>query len=248
MHSLSIPRLPIIGVVAMLALPVTIGGRRASRPLPALLVLPASLPGSQEPPPQAQPSAWFDGDRRQFANVVEGLQAELFIAPVQIQRCGLDRSTRSLMGARVAMALSKRHGVETGNPYAIQRALGEGLRRIDATAIRSMATKAGAKRLVMLYAGHDRASNLIVTAQVFRRNGNDTTWTGAAPVDFTSPIGESEAPGGSSRTRSSIGSWRRFSPVQPRSRWRRSAGRCRGFRTRWQACSTSPPGVRSTGQ
>lgn len=195
MPSLSFPRLPIGGVVALLILPVATAVAQQGALFRPPSCTSAQQPMSQEAPLQSRPSAWFDADRRQFATVVEGLRTELFIAPVQVQNCGLDRSTRSLMGARVAMALSRRHGLETGNPYAIQRALGEGLRRIDATAIRQMATQANARKLVMLYAGHDRNSNLIVTAQAFRRNGDSPTWIGEPPIEFKSPIGESESVG-----------------------------------------------------
>src|SRR6187401_2578174 len=87
--------------------------------------------------PAAPPSAWVATDRRTFEAVLGSARAEVLVAPVQVQGFGFDRSTRSLMQLHVVDAF-RRSGMEPGNAFAIQRALGEGLRTIDLADLRKL--------------------------------------------------------------------------------------------------------------
>jgi hypothetical protein len=111
-------------------------------------------------------SVWAEEDRKRFADILAGFRSDLLLAPVQIDRCGIDRGNRSLMGAQLSDATAAARGGGLADPYVVQRALGEGMRQIDFEEIRKIAMQTGAKRALLTYAGHDTRGNLLVTAQI----------------------------------------------------------------------------------
>jgi len=141
---------------------------------------------------RAPASAWFEQERQTFAAVLAASRAQVFVAPVQVHLHGLDRSTRSMMAAHLAAALGT--GGEGANSFAVQRALGEGLRRVPLVDLQKLAGAIGAARLIVTYAGHDGRGTLVVTLQSWTFDASTTLWKPGAVIERKTAIGENEAP------------------------------------------------------
>lgn len=151
-----------------------------------LIVVPVSLSMAQTPPPSpagAAPqaasrpdtlqmawgsrplpdSAWLADEREHFTSLAPGRYAYV-VAPVTSMGLGVDQVTRLIVQARLAALLAER-GAAVVNPFVTQRALGEGLRVIDAAALQSFARKAGAAGIVTVDLTHDGAGTLRLAVQ-----------------------------------------------------------------------------------
>ena len=83
-----------------------------------------------------------------------------------MQWYGLDRIERSLMTAELAYAIGDASDYTVADPFLVARALGEGMRRVDATGVDHLARTLGAKWIITGYVGHDLHHAFTLTLQV----------------------------------------------------------------------------------
>jgi hypothetical protein len=122
----------------------------------------ACTPGNQHfETPQ---SAWLDNDRKHVGAVLAKTHADTLVVPVQVQGYGLDPIERSVMSADFARALGARGVV--ADPFLVDRAFGEGRRRITPSEAEEMARRLGAARLITTFVGHDGHHAMALTIQV----------------------------------------------------------------------------------
>ena len=117
-------------------------------------------------------SPWVQKEKERFAKVLAFNQSDLFIAPIQVQANAFDRSTRSRMFAELSALIARSGQPALHNPYAVQRALGEGVRTSGTLALSELAKSLNAKQLLVVYVGHDGNQKMLVTVEL-RARGND---------------------------------------------------------------------------
>ena len=142
--------------------------------------------------PLAPKSAWIENDRAQFTKLLHGANVELFIAPVQVRDFGLDRSSRSLMTGELTAAFAASDTQQPLNSYLVQRALGDGLRKIDVAELIALANQTGARKRLIVSAGHDQKSNLLVTLKWAERTLPHGFWSIDKVRHFTFALGPTE--------------------------------------------------------
>ncbi|MDR3385591.1 MAG: hypothetical protein P4L92_00955 [Rudaea sp.] len=133
-------------------------------PLPDI----ASQPASPDP---LSLSKWLALRTKRYRNVLQGWQCDTLVVPVQVEEEAFDRATRNLMSGDIALALAGNSGCVT-DPYLIDLALGEGLRRDASDDVTALAAELKAKTIVTSYAGHDRSNHMRVTLRVDRLDGS----------------------------------------------------------------------------
>jgi len=126
--------------------------------------------------PDAYPKAvseWQANQKEVYADLLKGRKFDVLVVPVQVQDYALDRPTRSLMTAELSRAIGRARSIPMPDPYLVERALGDGARRLNIFAVRAFAKRIGAKRIVMAYVGHDRHHRMTLTIvdRVKSRNG-----------------------------------------------------------------------------
>lgn len=127
-------------------------------------------PGMRPPgtvPPPVPESAWLESERELYRTVLAKRKADLLVIPFQVQGYGLDRIERSLMTADLSYALAAAGKQTVADPFLLTRALGEGARRIDLGSAASLATRLGARRMLLGFVGHDKHHAFTVTLQLF---------------------------------------------------------------------------------
>lgn len=139
-------------------------------------------------------SVWFDAERGRYAALLTGKPCDTLVVPVQSQHLGFDRATRSLMTAQLALAVADASGRCVVDPYIASDALGEGLRRIEPSAVMQLAEAVKATTIVTTYVGHDGEHHLEVFANVqsigaaFSRAPVHRRWDGLAFADADPPF------------------------------------------------------------
>src|SRR5262245_44422567 len=100
--------------------PMRSPGSRTSPATPPQRIDTLTLAWGNRPVPD---SNWVRNDRAHFATIANGAY-DILVAPVASSGLGLNRTTRSLVQAKLAALLAER-GLKVVNPYVTQRALGE---------------------------------------------------------------------------------------------------------------------------
>jgi len=127
-------------------------------------------------------SEWQANEARIYADLLATRKFDILVVPFEVQEYGLDRATRSLMTAELSLAIGRAQSSPMPDPYLVQRALGEGARRLDPEVVHGLATRLGAKRIVWSYVGHDRNGAMTVTIE-------DEEWKGAVkPPASAKPV------------------------------------------------------------
>ena len=111
-------------------------------------------------------SAWIDSDRSLYQGVLARRKADVLVVPFQIQGFGLDRIERALMSADLAFELGRATNSSIADPFLVSRALGEGARRADPSAVFNLATRLGVRKILTAYVGHDGHHRFTLTIQV----------------------------------------------------------------------------------
>lgn len=145
-------------------------------------------------------SFWFDNERKRFSAILKLHPCDTLVVPVESQRFGFDRVTRSLMTAELAWMLAADPKRCVVDPYLAARALGEGMRRYERGAVEALARDVGAKTIVWTYAGHDdhMKMDLFVTTAtahpaeksdyVVYKDAASRSWPAIAFTDETPPF------------------------------------------------------------
>ncbi len=124
--------------------------------------------------PKAYPrsvSDWKSTEKKVYQKLLAAEKFDVLVVPFQVQEYALDRATRSLMTAQLALAIAAGQK-RTPNPYLVARALGDGDRRLDPKEVYAFADKIGVKKIIWGYVGHDRSHTMAVSIQSQERNAN----------------------------------------------------------------------------
>ncbi len=116
-------------------------------------------------------SDWIANDKTIYQKLLSAKQFDVLVVPFQVQEYALDRATRSLMTAELAMLIAKAQNVRVADTYQVARALGEGQRRVDAQEVYTLADKLNVQKIIWGYVGHNNQYQMSLTLQVQERNG-----------------------------------------------------------------------------
>jgi tetratricopeptide (TPR) repeat protein len=109
-------------------------------------------------------SAWRSGEEAYYDGLLSKGHFDLLVVPFQVQDYAVDRSTRSLMTAELALAIGAAQK-KVPDPYLVARALGDGERRLNADRINRLADKLRVSKIVWGYVGHLRNNTMRITIQ-----------------------------------------------------------------------------------
>jgi hypothetical protein len=124
---------------------------------------PVTVPKPVVDKPPASP--WLEKRTRRYFSLFKDTHCDVLVVPVQVEGGGFDRPNREIMTAELALALAA-NGKCVSDPYLVDLALGEGLRRRSADDILALARTIKASRIVTVYAGHYTAGQMRVTMQL----------------------------------------------------------------------------------
>ncbi|TAK63888.1 tetratricopeptide repeat protein [Methylobacter sp.] len=117
-------------------------------------------------------SDWKATEKSIYQKLLSGGKFDVLIVPFQVQEYALDRPTRSLMTAELALAISAAQKTHVPDSYLVARALGDGDRVLDPREVYSFADKIGIKKIIWGYVGHNRANQMSLSVKVEERNSN----------------------------------------------------------------------------
>lgn len=138
--------------------------RRISTPLPDYV---DTLLKDHSPIP---PSAWIQGRKVQYQNLLHQAKFDILVVPFQVQHFGIDAIGRSLMTAYLVASLQGTTSIRIPNPDLVAKALGENARTYKKKDVYQLARALGVKTVVWGYVGHDRVADMRVTLQIQRRD------------------------------------------------------------------------------
>jgi hypothetical protein len=122
------------------------------------------IPGSHGTSLTPPRSEWLETERDSYTTAVVKTAAEILVVPFQGQGYGLDRIERALMTLDLAYELGAHARI--ADPQLVARALGDGARRLERTAVLGLAGRLGVRKVVMGYVGHDKHHVMTLTIQV----------------------------------------------------------------------------------
>jgi len=143
-------------------------------------VLQALLDAVKYAPPA---SRWVASEKALYLQLLSRARADVVVAPVQVEGAAFDQPERLLMMARLAHYL-ERPGRSVADPFLVERALGEGARHVEMHDVEQLAGAVGATRIVVPFAGHDRAGRMNLRVRVVEMKQG-------APVYFPEPVEKS---------------------------------------------------------
>ncbi len=109
-------------------------------------------------------SAWQSGEKIYYERLLSKGRFDLLVVPFQVQDYALDRTTRSLMTAELALAVGAAQK-KVPDPYLVARVLGDGERSLNAGQINRLADKLKVTRIVSGHVGHLRDNTMRITIQ-----------------------------------------------------------------------------------
>ncbi len=116
-------------------------------------------------------SRWLESEKALYAQLLSQARADVLVAPVQVRGAAFDQPERLLMAARLARYIEESSGSRVADPFLVDRALGTGARELDQHDIERLAAALGAARIVVGFAGHDRAGHMDLTVRVLEMKG-----------------------------------------------------------------------------
>jgi hypothetical protein len=143
--------------------PAITSGARPADGIPGIdeAAIPA-IPG--DPPPR---SDWMEQRSRRYAGLFNGAHCDILLVPMQVEGEGFDRPNRNIMSADLAVALASA-GQCVADPYLVDIALGDGLRRRNVSDVLALARTLKASQIITVYSGHYAPGRMRVTLQVSR--------------------------------------------------------------------------------
>ena len=110
-------------------------------------------------------SAWESAEKARYRSLFPAKSFDVLVVPFQVDEFALDRSTRSLMSAQLALEV-RASGTRVPDPYPVLRALGENRRQFDKDEVYELAYHLGVKRVIWAYSGHDLQKRMSFTFHV----------------------------------------------------------------------------------
>jgi hypothetical protein len=147
-------------------------------------------------------SDWQTREKAFYEKLFAGKKFDVLVPPFQVEHSGFDRSTRLLMAAQLAAAITRSGTGKVPDPFMVARALGDGQRQFVQDDVGRLAQSVGARRVIQGFVGHDRNGhmNLTVVASDFVSGPAESGWKGVAlklePIPFdeeTPPIAAFES-------------------------------------------------------
>lgn len=112
-------------------------------------------------------SAWQSTEKAYYEGLLSRGRFDILVVPYQVQEFGLDRSTRSLMAAELALAIGALQK-KVPDPYLVARALGDGYRRLNPEDVYRLARRLHVGRIVWGYVGYTGdAMRITIQQQAF---------------------------------------------------------------------------------
>jgi hypothetical protein len=146
---------------AALAVAKKAAAKKASGPYPDTAMSYGGLPKAYPRPT----SIWRSNEKAFYSEMLSKGRFEWLVVPIQVQFSAVDRATRSLMTAQLAMAIGASGNLSVPDPYLVSRALGDGERRLDLREVYALANQLGVKRIVWGYVGHRGNKAMRLTMQ-----------------------------------------------------------------------------------
>lgn len=126
-------------------------------------------------------SQWQANEKVFFEKILSGGKFDVLVVPFQVGGWAVDRSTRSIMTAELAMGMAQLQKVKIPDTFLVAKALGDGQRQFRLQDIYRLADAIGARRIVRGYAGHDKKGMMAITllTQDYTGGARDgVAWTG----------------------------------------------------------------------
>lgn len=127
-------------------------------------------------------SEWQANEKKRYSELLKGRTFDVLVVPVQVEGRAFDRPTRSLMTAELTLAIRRATSLPLADPYVVQRALGDGARRLDEQSVALLAQQLGAKRVIWAFAGHDSQGSMSMTVRVQAWEGDHRSGHLGTPV------------------------------------------------------------------
>ncbi len=113
-------------------------------------------------------SAWIDTQRRNYRELIGQIGFDVIVVPFQTRGDSLDRIGRSLLARQIAARIERSSDLRVADPGLVERALGEGFRRVTESDISALALISNAKIVVTGYVEHDRHNHMQTTVEIWR--------------------------------------------------------------------------------
>ena len=126
-------------------------------------------------------SIWRSNEKAFYGELLSKGRFEWLVVPIQVQFSAVDRATRSLMTAQLAMAIGAVSNLSVPDPYLVSRALGDGERRLDPGEVYALANRLGVKRIVWGYVGH-RGNNAMRLTMQYQDRGQGADLSPETPI------------------------------------------------------------------
>lgn len=107
-------------------------------------------------------SEWQRNEKAFYEKTLLNGKFDVLVVPFQVWGWAVDRATRSLMTAELAMGIAQSQKLKIPDPYLVAKALGEGQRQLKQEDVYKLADAMGVKRIVWGYAGHDRKGKMSI--------------------------------------------------------------------------------------
>lgn len=138
-------------------------------------------------------SAWRSSEKAFYEGLLAKGRFDVLVVPFQVQDFAVDRSTRSLMTAELAVAIAAT-GKKVPDPYLVARALGDGDRRYAEGDVLRVADLLGVNRIVWGYVGHLRKNRLRLTMLAQDKSGDSKQFGPPNVRNFENPPFSDEDP------------------------------------------------------
>jgi hypothetical protein len=107
-------------------------------------------------------SEWQRNEKAFYKKTLSNGKFDVLVVPFQVGGWAVDRATRSLMTAELAMGVAQSQKAKIPDPYLVAKALGEGQRQLQQEEVYKLADAIGVKRIIWGYAGHDRKGKMSI--------------------------------------------------------------------------------------
>jgi hypothetical protein len=109
-------------------------------------------------------SPWYARDEALFHGILAKQRFDVLVVPVQVQDHAFDRNERILITQLFVRRIRSATHLAVADPLAVERALGWGSRTFPIQRVYKLANLLRVKKLVRLYAGHNRDMKMRLTA------------------------------------------------------------------------------------
>ncbi len=118
-------------------------------------------------------SDWLDSTAALSIATLSETPADILIVPFQTDKLAFDATTRSLLTLTTANAIVSRTNLSVADPLLVANALGAGRSAFTRQEIEALATKIGAKRILLANISHGNGRTYTLRAALFKKIAED---------------------------------------------------------------------------